>query len=138
MARKKNQEVWNCMTVRQPYAWAIMVGAKDVENRSRPSNYLGRLYIHAGLTEDVDAVESITERVAAHLGISASAARAKYRRHRERGLGAIIGRVEMFGSAVSHKSEWFDGKYGYLLRNPVRLRQPIPAKGSTAIPWKYP
>ena len=42
MARKKNQEVWNCMTVRQPYAWAIMVGAKDVENRSRPSNYLRR------------------------------------------------------------------------------------------------
>ena len=137
MARKNNHEVWNCMTVREPYAWAIMVGAKDVENRSRRSNYLGRLYIHTSLTEDVDAVEAIVERVAADLGVSASAARAKYRRHRERGLGKIIGRVEMFGCAVSHKSEWFDGKYGYLLHNPVRLRQPIPAKGSTAMPWKY-
>ena len=139
MARKKNQDAWNCLSVRQPYAWAIIVGAKDVENRKRPSYYLGQLYIHAGLTEDVDAVEEITERVAAHLGISASAARARYRRHRERRLGAIIGSVQMFGCAVSYESEWFDGKpqYGYLLRDPVRLRQPIPAKGSTAIPFKF-
>ena len=102
---KKNQEVWNCLSVRQPHAWAIMVGAKDVENRKRRCYYLGQLYIHAGLTEDVDAVEEITERVAAHLGISAGAARTRYRRHRERGLGAIIGHVQMFGCAVSHESE---------------------------------
>ena len=136
---KKNQEVWNCLSVRQPHAWAIMVGAKDVENRKRRCYYLGQLYIHAGLTEDVDAVEEITERVAAHLGISAGAARTRYRRHRERGLGAIIGHVQMFGCAVSHESEWFDGEpqYSYLLRDPVPLRQPIPAKGSTAIPFKF-
>lgn len=136
---KKKQDEWNCLSVRQPHAWAIVVGAKDVENRDRVSYYLGRLYIHAGLTEAADAVEETTERVAAHLCISASAARARYRRHRERGLGAIIGHVQMFGCAVSHESEWFDGKsrYGYLLRDPVRLRQPIPAKGSTAIPFKF-
>ena len=136
---KKKQDVWNCLTVRQPHAWAIIAGAKDVENRTRPSYYLGRLYIHAGRTEDVDAVEEITERVAAHLGISASVARARYRRHREQGLGAIIGRVQMFGCAVSHESQWFGGKpqYGYLLRDPVRLRRPIRAKGSTAIPFKF-
>lgn len=136
---KKKQDEWNCLSIRQPHAWAIVVGAKDVENRDRVSYYLGRLHIHAGLTEAADAVEETTERVAAHLGISASAARARYRRHRERGLGAIIGHVQMFGCAVSHESEWFDGKsrYGYLLRDPVRLRQPIPAKGSPAIPFKF-
>lgn len=135
----KKQVVWNCLSVRQPYAWAIIAGAKDVENRKRPSYYLGRLYIHASLTEDVGAVEEITERVAARLDISAGAARGRYRRHLERGLGAIIGSVQMFGCAVSHESEWFNGKpqYGYLLRDPARLRQPIPAKGSTAIPFKF-
>ena len=134
---KKKQDEWNCLSVRQPHAWAIIVGAKDVENRTQRRYYLGRLYIHAGLTEKVDAVEEVTEKVAAHLGISAGAARARYRRHLERGLGAIIGHVQMFGCAVSHESEWFKGPYGYLLRDPVRLRQPIPHKGSTAIPFKY-
>ena len=136
---KKKQDEWNCLSVRQPHAWAIVVGAKDVENRDRRSNYLGRLYIHAGLTENVDVVEETTERVAAHLGISASAARARYRRHLEQGLGAIIGHVQMFGCAVSYESAWFDrqSRYGYLLRDPVRLRQPRPAKGFMAIPFKF-
>lgn len=136
---KKKQDVWNCLTVRQPHAWAIIVGAKDVENRTQPRYYLGRLYIHAGLTEDVKKVEETTEKVAAHLGISAGAARARYRRHLERGRGAIIGHVQMFGCAVSYESDWFDEEtgYGYLFRDPVRLRRPIRAKGSTAIPFKF-
>ena len=138
MARKKTQEVWRCLTVHQPYAWAIMVGAKDVENRKQQRKYTGRLYIHVGKTENVDAVEEVTERVAEHLGISASAARARYRRYIERwGLGAIIGYVRMFGCAVSHESEWFKGPYGYLLRDPVQLKQPRPATGSQAIPFKF-
>lgn len=37
------------LTVRQPWAWAIINGGKDVENRNRKTNYRGRLYIHAGL-----------------------------------------------------------------------------------------
>ena len=98
-----------------------MVGAKDVENRKQQRKYTGRLYIHVGKTENVDAVEEVTERVAEHLGISASAVRARYRRYIERwGLGAIIGYVQMFGCAVSHESEWFKGPYGYLLRDPVQ------------------
>ena len=136
---KKKQDEWNCLSIRQPYAWAIVVGAKDVENRDRVSYYPGRLHIHAGLTEAADAVEETTERVAAHLGISAARCARQVSAAPRTGLGAIIGHVQMFGCAVSHESEWFDGKsrYGYLLRDPVRLRQPIPAKGSTAIPFKF-
>ena len=36
------------LTVKQPWAWAIIHGGKDVENRSRPTKYRGQLYIHAG------------------------------------------------------------------------------------------
>lgn len=36
------------LTVKQPWAWAIVLGGKDVENRSRKINYRGPLYIHAG------------------------------------------------------------------------------------------
>ena len=148
MARKKNQEVWNCLSVQQPHAWAIVVGAKDVENRDRASYYTGKLFIHASRTEDADAVEEVAERVALHLGISAEEALARYQRHLEQGQGAIIGSVQMFGCAISCRSEWFNGPphrrpsprkrlYGYLLRDAEQFDHPIPAKGSPAIPFKF-
>lgn len=46
------------LTVRQPWAWAIIHGGKDVENRSRniAGDYRGTVAIHAGLTTDLDAM----------------------------------------------------------------------------------
>jgi hypothetical protein len=38
------------ITVRQPWAWAIIYGAKDVENRAQTWSYRGPLAIHAGTT----------------------------------------------------------------------------------------
>lgn len=147
MARKKNQ-VWRCLSVRQPHAWAIVVGAKDVENRDRACYYTGQLFIHASRTENADYVQDVAERVALHLGISAEEALAMYQRHLEQGRGAIIGSVQMFGCAISYGSEWFDGpphrrpssrkrRYGFLLRDAEQFEHPIPAKGSTAIPFKF-
>ncbi|RUQ07035.1 hypothetical protein D8M34_06075 [Microbacterium sp. HSID17254] len=42
------------LTVRQPWAWAIVHGGKDVENRPRniTGGYRGPVAIHAGLTYD--------------------------------------------------------------------------------------
>lgn len=145
MARKKNQEVWHCLSVRQPDAWAIVVGAKDVENRRRASYFTGKLYIHASRTENANRIEDVAEQVALHLGIPAEEALAKYQRHREQGQGAIIGSVQMFGCAISHDSEWFDGPprgprkkwHGFLFRDAKLFERPIPAKGSTAIPFKF-
>lgn len=44
------------MTVRQPHAWAIIHGGKDVENRVRniAGNYRGLVAIHAGIQLDED------------------------------------------------------------------------------------
>lgn len=40
------------LTIKQPWAFAIAEGFKTVENRSRRTNYRGRLLIHAGLAVD--------------------------------------------------------------------------------------
>ena len=42
-----------CLTVRQPWAWAIVHGGKDVENRTRniAGAYRGPVAIHAGLAK---------------------------------------------------------------------------------------
>lgn len=45
------------LTVRQPWAWAIIHGGKDVENRVRniAGGYRGPVAIHAGAREDTSA-----------------------------------------------------------------------------------
>lgn len=45
------------LTVRQPWAWAIIHGGKDVENRTRniAGDYRGPVAIHAGLVEDLES-----------------------------------------------------------------------------------
>jgi hypothetical protein len=44
--------VSKAISIKQPWAWAIIEGLKRVENRSWPTNYRGPLLIHAGLNED--------------------------------------------------------------------------------------
>ncbi len=39
-----------CLSVRQPWAWLICNGGKDIENRDWPTNFTGRVLIHAGKT----------------------------------------------------------------------------------------
>lgn len=43
--------VAKALSIKQPWAWAIIEGFKDVENRSWPTSYRGPLFIHAGLKE---------------------------------------------------------------------------------------
>ena len=45
----------------------------------------------------------------------------------------LLGSVTMFGCAVSFDSEWFEGRYGFLFRDPQPLKKPIPAKGQARI-----
>jgi ASCH domain len=47
------------LTVRQPWAWAIIHGGKDVENRSWRTKYRGPLLIHAGSAFEPDGYETV-------------------------------------------------------------------------------
>ena len=46
------------LSVRQPWAWAIAHGRKDVENRSWPTQWHGRLAVHASARWDEDGAYS--------------------------------------------------------------------------------
>jgi hypothetical protein len=45
------------LTIKQPWAWAVSIAFKDIENRSRNTNYRGEVAIHAGLTWSARATE---------------------------------------------------------------------------------
>lgn len=77
------------LTVRQPWAWAIIHGGKDVENRTRniAGDYQGLVAIHAGLAEFEQDNRASRALAAAH------GTETDTRLH----FGAIIGVVDLTG-----------------------------------------
>ncbi len=96
------------LSVRQPYAWAIIHGGKDVENRPWHSDFRGPLLIHAGLYWHAVGSEELSRR----MGIAVPT---------ELPLGGIVGIVEIVDCVREHSSPWFEGPYGFVLKNPRPL-----------------
>lgn len=44
------------LSIRQPWAWLIMTGLKDIENRTWNTDFRGRFAIHASKKFDWDAL----------------------------------------------------------------------------------
>lgn len=112
------------LTIKQPWAWLICAGSKDIENRDWPTNFKGRIYVHAGKNPDLYAGEYIAER----LNRLQSLELANYIRC-GMSFGAIIGEVDITGCVSKSESQWFVGKYGFTLANPVLYAKPIPYRG---------
>jgi hypothetical protein len=133
------------ISVRQPWAWAILHG-KDVENRSRPWP-LGEYALHASklphskreVVPDwfVDDWESC-EDMAAEAGLDwrRSVIGPLTYRHMLAMSGAIIGTMRVTACVTEHPSPFFCGPFGLVLAN-VRPIVPIPCKGSLGA-WVVP
>ncbi|PPF38354.1 ASCH domain-containing protein [Pseudoclavibacter sp. AY1H1] len=132
------------LTVRQPWAWAIIHGGKDVENRSRnlAGGYRGPVAIHAGLTA-VDYDDPVWEQNEYR---DAFARETSAVRHRVDERGSIIGVVDLVdvhndegpgphddpnGCCTSVWHE--DGEWHLVLANPRPLTEPIPFKGGLGL-----
>jgi hypothetical protein len=44
--------------------------------------------------------------------------------------GCLVGTVEIVDCVLSHPSAFFVGKFGFVLRDPITLPNPIPFKGA--------
>lgn len=122
------------LSVRQPWAWAIIHAGKDVENRSkgffglkRFSSFLGAVAIHAakGMTQDEyrDAAEFMAAR-----GVRCPPPAELVR-------GGIIGDVSIAGIYANSRSQWWAGVPQFAMvidQSPgmVRACDPIPSKGA--------
>lgn len=127
------------LTVRQPYASLIVDGIKDVENRSRNTNFRGRVLIHASLKPDKVNFEIDGQVSSKEIQMSAALNHAE-----ENDLfGCIIGSVEIVGclnlnrNGKESKSEWaHSGKYHWILRNPIKFEHPVYVKGKLGF-WNF-
>jgi hypothetical protein len=55
------------ISIRQPWASLIVIGAKDVENRTWPTRYRGPVLIHASQRADDVSSDEIEHRFGLHL-----------------------------------------------------------------------
>ena len=114
------------LSVRQPSAWAIIHGGKDIENRTSGSIRagrmgLGRICIHAAVGLKEDEFRYIAWRMQ-DLGVQCPPPGDLPR-------GAIIGTVDVVEIIDESESPWFGGAAGLRLARPEPLADPIPAKG---------
>jgi hypothetical protein len=122
------------LSVRQPWAWAIIFADKDIENRSWQAvnhglRVRGRIAIHAakGMTREEyeDAKETI-ERNAPFCPPPHELSR-----------GGIVGSVEVIDVVSDHKSPWFFGPRGLVLRDPIACDF-IPSVGALGyFEWRH-
>lgn len=91
------------LSIMQPWAWLIVAGHKDVENRTWSTAYRGPVLIHAGKRFDFDPAQGWDwpdiERPAAF------------------DLGGLVGEAEIVGCVTGMSSRWFFGPYGFVIRN---------------------
>ena len=100
------------LSVRQPWAWLIVSGLKDIENRPRRTRHRGPLLIHAGLSLDSyteENIEWLKKKYDVHIPL-------------ELDTGGIVGVVDVIDCVESHGSKWFnEGNFGWVLANPRQL-----------------
>lgn len=96
-----------CISIRQPWAWLIVNGFKDVENRTRRTSHRGPVLIHASLTRESFPFAYFYNTY----GVN------KLMRTDELHLGGIIGIAEIVDVVTESNSKWFHGPVGYVLAN---------------------
>lgn len=131
------------LSVRQPWAWLLCEGLKDVENRNWKTNYRGTLYIHAGKSFDWDALWWMNQAVTTHLsGLEAveyfgirfgkSEQESEITKHKDE-FGAIVGRVDLIDCGRS-QSVWAqqDVKYHWTVGSGQHI-VPVPMRGQLGL-----
>lgn len=125
------------LSIRQPWASLIVLGIKDIENRTWTTRERGTILVHAskGMTRDEheDAIEFAVEAIRKD---SRNIGSTKTRTLRELGFafddlprGGIIGQVDIVDCVRFSNSPWYMGAIGFVLANakPLPFR---PFKGA--------
>lgn len=123
------------LSARQPWANLIVYGLKDVENRSRRTNYKGRILIHSPVKDD--------ERYKKISDWSLTETMVDFVDNHEYTYdifinSAIIGSVEIVDCINNSSSVWAEhGSWHWILKNPILFDEPIlDVKGKFGL-WEY-
>lgn len=93
------------LSIQQPWAWLIVNGYKDVENRGWSTRVRGLLDIHAGKKFDSDGYEWVRSEFP-HIPLPAP---------EDFERGGIVGRARLTNCVQFSGSPWFFGDHGFIL-----------------------
>jgi hypothetical protein len=105
------------LSVQQPWAWLIVNGLKDIENRTWPTRVRGDVLIHAGKRFDREGYRFVQRMIAEGESLDLPAPEQFER-------GGIVGMTRITGCVEDHNSIWFFGPYGFTLDR--RASRPLP------------
>jgi ASCH domain len=100
------------IVIRQPWAWLIVNGYKDIENRSWATKYRGPLLIQASARKPSKPELKYFLAYARKRGVELPD---------EFDLGGIVGMVRLDDCVEKSRSKWFGGPVGWILSKPKRL-----------------
>ena len=112
------------LSIKQPWAWAIVNAGKRIENRSWPTHYRGPVLIHASgmrgnkqaLLEEVeDGWESVMYMANAS-GVDLSHVKPNLGMFRQH-AGGVVGRANLVDCVEAYDSPWFVGPWGFVLQD---------------------
>ena len=110
------------LTLKPTWAWFVVNGYKDIENRSWSTKVRGKIYIHA-------ASSPVTKPQYENFVHNCGVMRIKNVPAREKiPCGGIVGSVEIIDCVTKSRSKWFRGPYGFVLKN-ARKSKFKPLKG---------
>ncbi len=107
------------LSIRQPWAWLIANGFKDIENRSWWTGHRGKFLIHAGQRMDDMSLEEIVNFYRVENVVPSQV---------ELQRGGIVGMSNVSACVTESDSKWFHGPYGFKLANSKPLAF-YPCKG---------
>jgi hypothetical protein len=107
------------ISILQPWAWLIVHGWKDIENRTWRHSHRGRTIVHTGKKIDGEAHQAVLRgehpvtglALPEELRLAYTAALMDGKLHR----GGIVGEVNITGCVDHSDSEWFVGPHGFTL-----------------------
>ncbi len=146
------------LSIWQPWATLIIIGAKKIETRGRPTMLRSEdIAIHASKSlAGFDAVEAMPWKQRHY--ILDALRDAGYENMRELPLGAVLGIAELVAcwhtEGLKSSSllipddqkerefamgDFSDYRWGWYMRDPLRFEEPIPARGQQGLwDWKVP
>lgn len=147
------------LTLTQPWASLVAVGAKRIETRSWSTSYRGPLLIHAARGFPQEAKRFCESRIVCRVmgwpecpeALTQEWLDDNARRIKALPLGRIIATVQMvhcletgliqtsvlpFTEQERAFGNYAHGRFGFLLEDAIPLAEPIPAKGALGL-WKW-
>lgn len=129
-SKSKNKKIseLRALSVAQPWATCIISKGKNIENRSWNTKFRGYVAIHASKSIDSERFEYCQDNYKCDLTPD------------NIDFGAIIGFAEIVDvitkkDITRETKKWFQGDFGFHLKNIIKLKNPVKVNGALGF-WK--